>query len=58
MIRAGDMKHDVKPGECSADLVIVLDEDGFHLPDGYEPDDPKVWETYDWDLVRDMERGK
>lgn len=36
--------------------VPLDDTDGDR--DAYEPDDPKVWESYDWDLVRDMERGK
>ena len=38
-------------------FIDALDKAAGDL-DGYEPDDPKVWETQDWDLVRDMERGK
>lgn len=35
-------------------------DDAYWRPlyDAYGPADPKVWESQDWDLVRDMERGK
>lgn len=44
------------------DLIDEPEYDTHDLGTGYEPDDPKGWvvsgEYPDFDLIRDMERGK